>query len=179
LLLKSTKLVDMIWKEILVVGTLLFSFVSCSWTQQESRKEVGNIEEKKVNVRVEKTEEDWRKQLTEEQYWIIREKGTERPYTGKYWNHKGKGVYHCAACGLELFSSDTKYDSGCGWPSFYDAMNSGNIKTAKDLSLGMMRIEIMCARCDGHLGHVFDDGPKPTGMRYCVNSASVEFKSAE
>jgi peptide-methionine (R)-S-oxide reductase len=161
------------------IGMLMYLILGtgCSWSQ--SQQEESERVPSEQTERVVKSEEEWRQQLTEEQFWIIREKGTERPYTGKYWNHKGKGVYQCAACGLELFSSDTKYDSGCGWPSFYDAMHSGNIKTAKDRSLGMMRIEIMCARCDGHLGHVFDDGPKPTGMRYCVNSASVEFKSAE
>jgi peptide-methionine (R)-S-oxide reductase len=163
-------------KLILVCWTLLVT-VSCSWTQESEQLKTGSTSES--GERVVKTEEEWRNQLTEEQYWILREKGTERPYTGKYWNHKEKGMYHCAACGLELFSSETKYNAGCGWPSFYDAVNNGNVKTAKDITLGMMRIEIMCARCDGHLGHVFDDGPKPTGMRYCVNSESVEFKNAE
>lgn len=128
---------------------------------------------------VRKTEEEWKEELSPEKYRILREKGTERPYTGKYWNNKETGMYHCAACDNPLFSSETKYDAGCGWPSFYEAIDNGNIKTAKDLSHGMQRIEIMCAKCGGHLGHVFDDGPKPTGLRYCVNSESLEFKKEE
>jgi peptide-methionine (R)-S-oxide reductase len=153
-------------------------FTSCSFAQNKEQKHKQTQTSERTD-KVQKSEEEWKKQLTPDQFYIIREKGTERPYTGKYWNNKASGMYHCAACDLPLFSSDTKYDSGCGWPSFYDAMNSGNIKTAKDLTLGMQRIEIMCARCDGHLGHVFDDGPPPTGQRYCVNSESLLFKKIE
>ncbi len=121
------------------------------------------------------TEADWREKLTPEQYHVLREKGTERPFTGKYWNLKDNGVYACAACGQELFTSSTKFDSGCGWPSFYDAMDSGKVRLHDDSSHGMQRVEVVCSNCGGHLGHVFNDGPKPTGQRYCINSASLQF----
>lgn len=126
-----------------------------------------------------KTEEDWRKELTPEQYHILREKGTEPPFKGKYYYEKTKGVYHCAACGAELFSSETKYDSGSGWPSFYKALNKENIIETEDRNGGMVRTEIMCKRCGSHLGHIFPDGPEPTGMRYCVNSASLSLENKE
>lgn len=121
-----------------------------------------------------KSEEQWRKELTPEQYRILREKGTERAFTGKYWNSKEAGVYQCAACGLELFKSDAKFDSGCGWPSFDKALAEGKITEHVDLTHGMVRTEVCCARCGGHLGHLFDDGPTETRMRYCINSASIE-----
>lgn len=124
---------------------------------------------------INKTEAEWKKILTPEQYHILREKGTERAFTGKYYNTNDKGVYSCAACGEELFTSDMKFDSDCGWPSFDKAMEGGKIKTAVDRSYGMVRTEIMCAKCGGHLGHLFDDGPTITGKRYCVNSASLNF----
>lgn len=118
----------------------------------------------------------WKEKLSEEQYRILREKGTERPFTGEFLNHKEDGTYTCAACGNALFSSDTKFDSGSGWPSFYDVVSAGNVKLERDTSLGMIRTEVQCANCDGHLGHVFDDGPQSTtGMRYCINSASLGF----
>jgi peptide-methionine (R)-S-oxide reductase len=129
--------------------------------------------------KVVKTEEEWKKQLSAEQFQILRKKGTEYAFTGKFYKHKEKGMYICAACGNELFSSEQKYDSGCGWPSFYDGVAAGKIKTALDTAYGMVRTEIMCARCDGHLGHVFEDGPNPTGLRYCVNSVSIDFKKKD
>lgn len=120
-----------------------------------------------------KTDAEWRKALTPEQYRVCREKGTEPPFSGAYWDCKAKGVYRCAGCDAELFSSDSKFDSGSGWPSFWQAVSDDRIKTELDTSHGMRRVEIMCAACGSHLGHLFDDGPRPTGQRYCVNSAAL------
>lgn len=125
------------------------------------------------------TEEVWRRLLTPEQYRVLREHGTEPAFTGKYWNHKAPGLYRCAGCGLPLFSSETKFDSGTGWPSFYAPVAPEHIEMSDDYSLGMHRIEVHCAACGGHLGHVFPDGPPPTGLRYCINSAALSFEAKE
>ncbi|HEX5322557.1 MAG TPA: peptide-methionine (R)-S-oxide reductase MsrB [Capsulimonadaceae bacterium] len=122
-----------------------------------------------------KSEQEWRETLSPEQYQILREKGTERAFTGKFWDYKEDGSYACAGCGQELFQSGTKFDSGCGWPSFYDAI-PGTVNFTDDHTHGMHRIEVTCSRCGGHLGHIFPDGPEPTGQRYCINSASIDFK---
>ncbi|OLS22081.1 MAG: Peptide methionine sulfoxide reductase MsrB [Candidatus Heimdallarchaeota archaeon LC_3] len=122
------------------------------------------------------SEEEWKKKLDPEKYHVLRLKGTERAFTGKHYNNKEKGIYVCAGCGEKLFDSETKYDSGSGWPSFYQPLDKEKVEEDKDTSHGMVRTEIMCNNCGGHLGHIFNDGPNPTGLRYCVNSASLEFK---
>ena len=129
--------------------------------------------------KVTKSESEWAVCLTPEEYRVLREKGTEMAFTGKYYKHKDNGKYVCAACDYELFSSKTKYDSGTGWPSFYAALDKDRILEKKDNTLGMVRTEILCARCESHLGHLFSDGPRPSGLRYCVNSISLDFKKAE
>lgn len=159
-------------KGLILLICIAMSLQACSQQKSEPKSNSKNQMEFEVN----KTEKEWKEVLTPMQYSVLREKATERPYTGIYDKFNETGTYYCAACGEELFESKTKFDAGCGWPSFYDPAKPHNVKEIRDSSHGMIRTEVVCAKCGGHLGHVFDDGPEPTGKRYCINSASLVFK---
>lgn len=163
----------------LILFSVSLMLTSCAQKPAGPKQTKTNIAmstENNDSTKVEKTEAEWQKILTPEQYYVLREKGTERPFTGKLLKNTETGVYTCAGCGNELFTSDMKFDSHCGWPSFDKEIAGGKINTHTDVSHGMVRTEITCAKCGGHLGHLFDDGPTQTGMRYCVNSLSIDFK---
>jgi peptide-methionine (R)-S-oxide reductase len=178
-----------LYKQLIVLPVIAFSFIACMQGSKSEKAITGaQVTMKQQPVlslqdttlkKVIKTDAEWKNLLTDNQYYILREKGTERPFQNEFNSNHEKGDYFCAACKLPLFSSNTKFNSGTGWPSFYTPINQNRVKEVVDNSLGMVRGEIICARCEGHLGHLFDDGPKPTGLRYCMNSGAMLFQKSE
>lgn len=159
-------------KKIILALILVSCFASLSYGQKDMKKN----NDDKTNYEVNKSEDEWKAILSPEEFNVLREKGTEYAFTGEYFDSKEVGTYTCAGCGNEIFTSDTKYNSGCGWPSFYEPLKKGAVEFKEDNSLGMKRKEVLCSKCGGHLGHVFNDGPRPTGLRYCINSISMNFE---